>query len=98
ANNIYGPDSGRITVRNYDRTAKMVNASLAASADINGSKATASAVIKVPASASKTAAASMKRLARGGIAGMLGGAALQALIDGVGWVMDEGGTVIKKPL
>ncbi|WP_044102747.1 virulence factor TspB C-terminal domain-related protein [Acinetobacter pittii] len=98
SNNIYGPDAGRITVRNYDRTAKMVNASLSASADVAGSKATATAQIKLPASAAKTASVSLKRFAKGGIAGMLGGAALQAFIDSVGWVIDEGSKTIKKPV
>lgn len=38
-----------------------------------------------------------KKAGKASIPGFVGGAAVQALIDGVGWVMDEGGKVTKKP-
>ena len=97
SNNIYGPDSGRVTVRNYDRTKKMIESSMQGSANIEGSKAIAKASMKTPVNMGKVASTTMKRLARGGVAGMLGGAAVQALVDGVGWIIDSSGNVIKKP-
>lgn len=89
SNNIYGPDSGRITVRNYDRTKRMVESSIQGSANIDGSKASAKANIKSIVNMGKVASTTMKRLAKGGVAGMLGGAAVQALVDGVGWIIDN---------
>ncbi len=38
-----------------------------------------------------------KNAGKASIPSFLGGAAVQALVDGVGWVMDEGGKVTKKP-
>lgn len=95
-NATYGNNSGRITVRNYDATKKMVEASLSRSATVNGSKASVEAAVKVPVNMGKVAATTAKRLARGGVAGMLGGAAVQLLIDGVGWVMDPANNTIQK--
>jgi len=96
-NATYGNNSGRITVRNYDATKKMVEASLSRSATVNGSKASVEAAVKVPVNLGKVAATTAKRLARGGVAGMLGGAAVQLLLDGAGWVMDPANNTIKKP-
>lgn len=96
-NATYGNNSGRITVRNYDATKKMVEASLSRSATVNGSKASVEAAVKVPVNMGKVAATTAKRLARGGVAGMLGGAAFQLLLDGAGWVMDPANNSIKMP-
>ncbi|MDH2021080.1 hypothetical protein N5J44_18335, partial [Acinetobacter ursingii] len=68
-NATYGNNSGRITVRNYDATKKMVEASLSRSATVNGSKASVEAAVKVPVNMGKVAATTAKRLARGGVAG-----------------------------
>ena len=38
-----------------------------------------------------------KKAGKASIPSFVGGAAVQALVDGVGWVMDEGGKVTKKP-
>ena len=38
-----------------------------------------------------------KKTGKASIPAFVGGAAVQALVDGVGWVMDEGGKVTKKP-
>ena len=97
-NATYGNNSGRITVRNYDATKKMVEASLSRSATVNGSKASVDAAVKVPVNMGKVAATTAKRLARGGIAGMLGGAAVQLLLDGAGWVMDPANNSISKKI
>lgn len=96
-NATYGNNSGRITVRNYDATKKMVEASLSRSATVNGSKASVEAAVKVPVNLGKVAATTAKRLARGGVAGMLGGAAVQLLLDGADWVMDPKNNSIQKP-
>lgn len=96
-NATYGNNSGRITVRNYDATKNMVEASLSRSATVNGSKASVEAAVKVPVNMGKVAATTAKRLARGGVAGMLGGAAVQLLLDGAGWVMDPANNSIKMP-
>ncbi|RSO78754.1 hypothetical protein EA748_17430 [Acinetobacter ursingii] len=96
-NATYGNNSGRITVRNYDATKRMVEASLSRSATVNGSKASVEAAVKVPVNMGKVAATTAKRLARGGVAGMLGGAAVQLLLDGADWVMDPENNSIQKP-
>ena len=45
----------------------------------------------------KKAADYAKKTGKASIPAFVGGAAVQALVDGVGWVMDEGGKVTKKP-
>lgn len=45
----------------------------------------------------KKAADYAKKSGKASIPAFVGGAAVQALVDGVGWVMDEGGKVTKKP-
>lgn len=45
----------------------------------------------------KKAADFAKKSGKASIPAFVGGAAVQALVDGVGWVMDEGGKVTKKP-
>jgi hypothetical protein len=46
----------------------------------------------------KKAADFAKKSGKASIPAFVGGAAVQALVDGVGWVMDEGGKVTKKPV
>jgi len=45
----------------------------------------------------KKAADYAKKSGKASIPAFVGGAAVQALVDGVGWVMDEGGKVTKQP-
>ncbi|WP_266094842.1 virulence factor TspB C-terminal domain-related protein, partial [Acinetobacter qingfengensis] len=47
------------------------------------------------AKAGSTLAKRLEKLRKGNVALMVGQAALQALIEGIGWVMDEGGKVTK---
>ncbi|AXF45521.1 virulence factor TspB C-terminal domain-related protein [Acinetobacter johnsonii] len=73
----------------------------------SGAKAEVVAKVTQPANTGKVAKTLVDRLAKAkdyakhagkaSIPSFLGGAAVQALVDGVGWVMDEGGKVIKKP-
>ncbi|RZG66212.1 hypothetical protein EXU29_18590 [Acinetobacter wuhouensis] len=67
----------------------------------DGSKATGGGKVTKPINPSGVAKAIVNRLekakslGKASLPAFLGGAALQALIDGVGWVMDEGGKVYK---
>lgn len=73
----------------------------------SGGKAEVVAKVTQPADTGKAAKTLADRLGKAkdyaknagkaSIPAFLGGAAVQALIDGVGWVMDEGGKVTKKP-
>lgn len=49
-------------------------------------------------SAAKTWAKRIGKWGKGGAGGIVGGLILQKFIDDVGWVMDEGGKVVKKPV
>lgn len=74
----------------------------------SGAKAEVVAKVTQPANTGKVAKTLVDRLAKAkdyakhagkaSIPSFLGGAAVQALVDGVGWVMDEGGKVTKKEL
>lgn len=73
----------------------------------SGAKAEVVAKVTQPADTGKAAKTLADRLGKAkdfakhagkaSIPSFLGGAAVQALVDGVGWVMDEGGKVTKKP-
>lgn len=73
----------------------------------NGAKAEVVAKVTQPADTGKAAKTLADRLGKAkdyakkagkaSIPSFLGGAAVQALVDGVGWVMDEGGKVTKLP-
>ncbi|MEQ1113163.1 virulence factor TspB C-terminal domain-related protein [Acinetobacter johnsonii] len=74
----------------------------------SGAKAQVVAKVTQPADTGKAAKTLADRLGKAkdyaknagkaSIPAFLGGAAVQALVDGVGWVMDEGGKVSKKPV
>ncbi|NKG39309.1 virulence factor TspB C-terminal domain-related protein [Acinetobacter johnsonii] len=74
----------------------------------SGAKAEVVAKVTQPADTGKAAKTLADRLGKAkdyakhagkaSIPAFLGGAAVQALVDGVGWVMDEGGKVTKKPV
>lgn len=74
----------------------------------SGAKAKVVAKVTQPADTGKAAKTLADRLGKAkdyakhagkaSIPAFLGGAAVQALVDGVGWVMDEGGKVTKKPV
>lgn len=73
----------------------------------SGAKAEVVAKVTQPADTAKSAKTLADRLAKAkdyakhagkaSIPSFLGGAAVQALVDGVGWVMDEGGKVTRTP-
>ncbi|WP_227556805.1 virulence factor TspB C-terminal domain-related protein [Acinetobacter johnsonii] len=73
----------------------------------SGAKANVVAKVTQPADTGKAAKTLADRLGKAkdyakhagkaSIPAFLGGAAVQALVDGVGWVMDEGGKVTQKP-
>ena len=73
----------------------------------SGAKAEVVAKVTQPANTGKVAKTLVDRLAKAkdyakhagkaSIPSFLGGAAVQALVDGVGWVIDEGGKVTKAP-
>jgi hypothetical protein len=73
----------------------------------SGAKAEVVAKVTQPADTGKAAKTLADRLGKAkdyakhagkaSIPAFLGGAAVQALVDGVGWVMDEGGKVTQKP-
>lgn len=74
----------------------------------SGAKAEVVAKVTQPADTGKAAKTLADRLGKAkdyaknagkaSIPAFLGGAAVQALVDGVGWVIDEGGKVTKKPV
>ncbi|KAA8730791.1 hypothetical protein F4V57_14665 [Acinetobacter qingfengensis] len=68
----------------------------------NGSKVSGTATVTKPADTAKAASTLAKRLekakafGKASLPSFVGSAALTALINGIGWVMDEGGKVTKK--
>lgn len=64
----------------------------------SGTKKTVSATARVSVGASEVGGVMMKRIAAGAAGGALGYAATTALLEGIGWIMEEGVYVKKKQL
>jgi hypothetical protein len=84
----YNVNSSRDVTSNGSKYKQTVNVA------VEASKAEKAATI---ANRAKNMADYAKKLGKASIPAFVGSAALTALINGVGWVMDEGGKVTKKP-
>ena len=89
-----------IGVGNVKAANGMINADITQRVIVDGSNATINTKVAIPANddtfARKTASHA-KNLLRGGAYGAGAAAAMGVILDGVGWVIDEGGKVNKKP-
>jgi len=89
-----------IGVGNVKAANGMINADITQRVTVDGSNATINTKVAIPANddtfARKTASHA-KNLLRGGAVAVGAAAAMQLILDGVGWVIDEGGKVTKKP-
>ncbi|QSE44872.1 hypothetical protein JW980_11205 [Acinetobacter johnsonii] len=88
-----------IGVGNVKAANGMINADITQRVTVDGSNATINTKVSIPANddtfARKTASHA-KNLVRGGAYGAGAAAAMGVILDGVGWVIDEGGKVTKK--
>lgn len=89
-----------IGVGNVKAANGMINADITQKVTVDGSNATINTKVAIAANddtfARKTASHA-KNLLRGGAYAAGAAAAMQLILDGVGWVIDEGGKVTKKP-
>lgn len=89
-----------IGVENVRAANGMVNADITQRVTVDGSNATINTKVSIPANddtfARKTASHA-KNLLRGGAWAAGAAVAMDVILDGVGWVIDEGGKVTKKP-
>lgn len=90
-----------IGVENVRAANGMINADITQRVTVDGSNATINTKVSIPANddtfARKTASHA-KNLLRGGAYAAGAAAAMGVILDGVGWVIDEGGKVNKKPI
>lgn len=91
ARRVYGRSAKSFTEKSGDPNWSLNNPSDPSSG--NTKTVTKTVVVEDVPSKSKAGSAGLKRLkafAGGGVAGVLGGVALDALVEGVGWVMEDG--------
>lgn len=90
-----------IGVGNVKAANGMINADITQRVTVDGSNATINTRVAIPANddtfARKTASHA-KNLLKGGAYAAGAAAAMKVILDGVGWVIDEGGKVNKKPV
>ena len=89
-----------IGVSNVRAANDMINADITQRVTVDGSNATINTKVSIPAnddSFKRNTAKHAKNLLRGGAYGAGAAAAMGLILDGVGWVIDEGGKVKKKP-
>lgn len=90
-----------IGVGNVRAANDMINADITQRVTVDGSNATINTKVSIPAnddSFKRNTAKHAKNLLKGGAAAAAAAAAMQLILDGVGWVIDEGGKVTKKPV
>lgn len=90
-----------IGVENVRAANGMINADITQRVTVDGSNATINTKVSIPAnddSFKRNTAKHAKNLLKGGAAGAAAAAAMGLILDGVGWVIDEGGKVSKKPI
>ena len=78
----------------------MINADITQRVTVDGSNATINTKVSIPAnddSFKRNTAKHAKNLLRGGAYAAGAAAAMGLILDGVGWVIDEGGKINKKP-
>jgi hypothetical protein len=89
-----------IGVSNVRAANDMINADITQRVTVDGSNATINTKVSIPAnddSFKRNTAKHAKNLLKGGAYGAGAAAAMGVILDGVGWVIDEGGKVTKKP-
>lgn len=89
-----------IGVSNVRAANDMINADITQRVTVDGSNATINTKVSIPAnddSFKRNTAKHAKNLLRGGAYAAGAAAAMGVILDGVGWVIDEGGKVTKKP-
>jgi len=89
-----------IGVENVRAANGMINADITQRVTVDGSNATINTKVSIPAnddSFKRNTAKHAKNLLKGGAYGAGAAAAMGLILDGVGWVIDEGGKVTKKP-
>lgn len=89
-----------IGVGNVKAANGMINADITQRVTVDGSNATINTKVSIPAnddSFKRNTAKHAKNLLKGGAVAVGAAAAMQLILDGVGWVIDEGGKVTKKP-
>lgn len=89
-----------IGVGNVKAANGMINADITQRVTVDGSNATINTKVSIPAnddSFKRNTAKHAKNLLKGGAYAAGAAAAMQLILDGVGWVIDEGGKVTKKP-
>ena len=89
-----------IGVSNVRAANDMINADLTQRVTVDGSNATIHTKVSIPAnddSFKRNTAKHAKNLLKGGAAGAAAAAAMGLILDGVGWVIYEGGKVTRKP-
>ena len=88
-----------IGVGNVKAANGMINADITQRVTVDGSNATINTKVSIPAnddSFKRNTAKHAKNLLKGGAYGAGAAAAMGLILDGVGWVIDEGGKVTKK--
>ena len=89
-----------IGVSNVRAANDMINADITQRVTVDGSNATINTKVSIPAnddSFKRNTAKHAKNLLKGGAYAAGAAAAMGLILDGVGWVIDEGGKVTKKP-
>lgn len=89
-----------IGVENVRAANGMINADITQRVTVDGSNATINTKVSIPAnddSFKRNTAKHAKNLLKGGAVAVGAAAAMGVILDGVGWVIDEGGKVTKKP-
>ena len=88
-----------IGVGNVKAANGMVNADITQRVTVDGSNATINTKVSIPANDDtfkRKAASNAGKLLRGGVAGAAAAVAMGVVLDGAGWIIDEGGKVNKK--
>lgn len=90
-----------IGVGNVKAANGMINADITQRVTVDGSNATINTKVAIPAnddSFKRNTAKHAKNLLKGGAVAVGAAIAMDQILDGVGWVIDEGGKVTKKPV
>lgn len=90
-----------IGVENVRAANGMINADITQRVTVDGSNATINTKVSIPANDDtfkRNTAKHAKNLLKGGAVAVGAAIAMDQILDGVGWVIDEGGKVTKKPV
>lgn len=90
-----------IGVSNVRAANDMINADITQRVTVDGSNATINTKVSIPAnddSFKRNTAKHAKNLLKGGAVAVGAAIAMDQILDGVGWLIDEGGKVTKKPV